>query len=121
MIINAQCFSTKYIHALTLTYFYIDLSYCFTSLWKNTIISESTKPPNYNEQICGYALTVANWNQPNKIYITATIDGRRDGDHTNDLDIIANVYHQPPTAQITVTPNSFTVTSIKVNYSIRKL
>ncbi|XP_060579493.1 uncharacterized protein LOC132736386 isoform X3 [Ruditapes philippinarum] len=75
---------------------------------------ESTKPPNFNEQICGYALTITNWNQQNKIYIVATIDGRRDGDHTNDLDIIANVYHQPQTAQITVTPNSFTVTTIKV-------
>lgn len=77
-------------------------------------LSESTKPPNFKEHICGYALTVDNWNQ-NKIQIKATIDGRRDGDHRNTLDVVANVYNQPQTAQITVKPNSFTVSSVQVN------
>ncbi|KAL4231419.1 hypothetical protein ACF0H5_008996 [Mactra antiquata] len=74
---------------------------------------EGNKPPNYNEHICGFALTATSWNV-NKLYVKATIDNRRDGDHRNQMTITAQVYNQPMTAQITVKPNSFTVTTVQV-------
>lgn len=79
--------------------------------------SGSSHPSTFGNSICGYELTIDNWQHNNKIEVKATIDNIRDGDHRITLEIIANVYSFAVGTQIATNakPNTVSAGTVQVN------
>ncbi|KAL3863376.1 hypothetical protein ACJMK2_005133 [Sinanodonta woodiana] len=63
---------------------------------------------------CGSSLTTVSWNQPIKLTIKATIDNILDRDQRREIIVEANVYNQPQSASINVTPHVFPIGTVTV-------